>query len=88
MDDKTRVELKFDLVTPDVEENYSVTFSTYHSYYNGEIDRGFVSIPISAVYGYMQEFRAHALKDAIRLKAGETGPLEMIYFLKHPLPAT
>ncbi len=33
----------------------------------------------------MSEFRTHAVEAAVRLKAGETGPLEITYFLTEEL---
>ena len=36
----------------------------------------------------MQEFRAHAVWAAIKLKAGERGHLELTYFLRNELPKT
>lgn len=88
MSDKNRIEIDFFLVSPLVEGSYNVFVATYDPRVEQNIDLNSVLLPISSTYGFMQEFRTHAVKAAITLKAGERGHLELTYFLRQELPAT
>lgn len=71
-----------------VEGSYNVYVATFDKNKNVNVDFNSVLLTIIYTYGYMNQFRAHAVIAANRLKAGERGHLELTYFLRKELPYT
>lgn len=67
---ENRIEVDFLLIAPILEGNYNVYVASFDISTNSIVDLNSVLLPISSTYGFMKEFRTHAMKAAIRLKAG------------------
>ena len=67
--------------TPFVEGNYSIAIYTFNTKKNAFIDYNTVKISINETYGLNEIMRVHSMNPPIRIKAGETGAIEVIFFL-------
>jgi len=67
--------------TPFVEGNYSIAIYTFNTQKNAYIDYNTVKISINETYGLNEIMRVHSMNPPIRIKAGETGAIEVIFFL-------
>ncbi|KAL4505213.1 hypothetical protein ABPG72_016280 [Tetrahymena utriculariae] len=83
----TQVIINVVLQTPPSQGSYPISVQTLNS--QGQIvDQAQLNGVTNSTYGSAAQFTAHALINAVKLKAGQSGPLESTFFLKHNLPAT
>jgi hypothetical protein len=55
---------------------------TYDSVRERIIDYNTMDITVNDTYGVNEVWRTHPINSPVTLRAGETGPLEIIFFLK------
>ena len=74
--------------TPVVKGNYSVQVYTWNTVYGAQIDTGSVVVAINDTFGVSKLFVVHPLRSTAKVLAGDSGPLELTFFLNYVLPRT
>eukprot|EP00825_Cyclidium_porcatum_P041590 TRINITY_DN5492_c0_g1_i2.p1 TRINITY_DN5492_c0_g1~~TRINITY_DN5492_c0_g1_i2.p1 ORF type:complete len:381 (+),score=57.67 TRINITY_DN5492_c0_g1_i2:927-2069(+) len=77
-----------DVISPEDAGNYSVDVYTYNTSKSAMIDYQEVSVEINKTYGVNKRWYIHAIRSPVKLGAGDSGPLEILLFLKNQLPQT
>ncbi|KRW99610.1 hypothetical protein PPERSA_03411 [Pseudocohnilembus persalinus] len=83
-----RIVVQIDLESPHLMGDYDVEVSTYNSLENAYIDQNTISVSVNDTYGINERWIVHPIQAPIKLQAGQTGALEMTFFLKNELPQT
>jgi len=93
-----RVEVTIDLITPFETANYVMYIGSYNEKLGGWIDYTDLTVSISKtciivllhnkLVGSLKQFRAHSMYPETRLYPSQTGPLEIMLFLRYILPET
>lgn len=73
--------------TPINPGNYELTIKSYREN-NGLAQSYSQDIVINQTTGYIREMKLHPMQRAIKLPVGQTGPLELVLFLRSDLPKT
>jgi len=75
------------LVTPLAASTYTLTLSAYRA--NGGLAQTYSrTVDINQTTGYIKEMKLHPMQSPIKLPVGNTGPIEIVLFLRNNLPKT
>ena len=82
----TQILLQVKLSTPNSPTSHSIDISTLNAM--GVMDSTTLSITLNNTYGTVSMLSVNAITANIKVPAGQTGPLEMTFFLNYQLPQT
>ena len=75
------------LETPLADATYTLTISAHRSH-GGLAQEYSQNVVINKTTGYIREMKLHPMKSPIKLPVGQTGPIELVLFLRNNLPKT
>lgn len=82
----TQILLQVKVTTPVTPTSYGIDISTFNSM--GIMDSASLSITLNNTYGTINMLSVNAITAGVKVPAGQTGPLEMTFFLNYQLPQT